>query len=80
MYGGTLSKKTTTRVFDETGRYYDSNNDFTFHDGGTKWADSLQNTMLIQKSQLVTSDFTAQDGSVLREKVLEGETETELKE
>ena len=80
MYNGTLSKKHTTRVFDTTGRYYDSNNDFTFHDGGTTWADSLQNTMLLDKPHLVGSDFTAEGGKVLREKVLEGETQTELKD
>ena len=29
MYSGTVSKKTVTRVFDHTGRYYDSNNEFS---------------------------------------------------
>jgi len=49
MHSGTVTKTTTTRVFDETGRYYDSNNDFTFHEGGTAWSTSLQNTMLMKK-------------------------------
>ena len=55
MYSGTVSKKTTTRVFDETGRYYDSNNDFSFHENGTTWANSLQNTMLLENCLLYTS-------------------------
>ena len=73
MYGGTLTKKTTTRVFDETGRYYDSNNDFTFHENGTTWANSLQNTMLFKKPHLIKSDFTADGGRVLREEEIEGD-------
>ena len=56
MYGGTVTKKTTTRIFDETGRYYDSNNGFTFHEGGTQWSNSLQNTMLTRKSQTELKD------------------------
>jgi hypothetical protein len=51
MYDGTVTKKTTTRIFDDTGRYYDSNNGFTFHEGGTAWSTSLQNTMLTRKSR-----------------------------
>ena len=51
MYDGTVTKKTTTRIFDDTGRYYDSNNGFTFHEGGTAGSTSLQNTMLTRKSR-----------------------------
>ena len=64
MYSGTVSKKTVTRVIDKDGRYYDSNNEFAFHQEGTTWASSLQNTMLLDKSHLVDSDFT---GAVIEE-------------
>ena len=73
MYNGTVSKKTTTRVFDETGRYYDSNNDFSFHENGTTWANSLQNTMLLEKPHLVNSDFKADGGKVHRNEELLGD-------
>ncbi len=70
MYSGTVSKKTVTRVFDKDGRYYDSNNEFAFHQEGTTWASSLQNTMLLDKSHLVDSDFT---GAVIEEMTLDGD-------
>jgi|21_taG_2_1085346.scaffolds.fasta_scaffold01826_2 hypothetical protein len=73
MYSGTVSKKTVTRVFDHTGRYYDSNNEFSFHQEGTTWASSLQNTMLLDpksREHLVESDFT---GVAIESKIYDGD-------
>ena len=58
MYSGTVSKKTVTRVFDHTGRYYDSNNEFSFHQEGTTWSSSLQNTMLLDPKSKISFNFT----------------------
>jgi|TARA_R110000796_G_scaffold204363_1_gene320515 hypothetical protein len=82
MYSGTVSKKTVTRVFDVTGRYYDSNNEFSFHQEGTTWASSLQNTMLldpVSREHLVESDFT---GVAIESKIYDGDgsTDDEFKE
>ena len=65
-----VKKPSDARVFDKDGRYYDSNNEFAFHQEGTTWASSLQNTMLLDKSHLVDSDFT---GAVIEEMTLDGD-------
>jgi len=63
MYAGTVSRSTVTRTFGDEGRFYETQMEFSFHEGGTGWDSSLQNTMLLEKASkehLVKSDFKGQ--------------------